>query len=110
MVLEALGEAGLGQHEVEGDAREARDGEGRPNGVGNGPRVGIEHQDQAVRDVARRDHDLDAAALFRPARQDLGRGRLTRAFQLCRDRIEERRRRRAHCLATRGNQRQKSKW
>src|SRR6185312_10097848 len=78
---------------------EAGGGKCRGDGEGNGTGIGVKQQDQPVDEIARRDHRLDLAALFHPARQDSGRRRFwTWGFELCRDRIQEWRRC-AHCPA-----------
>src|SRR5262249_2931508 len=83
--------------EIDGDREKAANGKGRSDRPRDGTGIGVEREDQAVEHVARCDHSLNLASLAGTTRQKLGRRVGTRLFQLCRNRIEERRCRCAHC-------------
>jgi len=110
MVVKALGKSCFRQHQIEGDGNETANSECRADHVRYGARMGVEQQDQAIDDVAGRDHGLNLTALPRAARQHLRRRFGTYAFQFSRNRMQKRRRSGAHGLAVNGTHSEKSTW
>ena len=110
VILEAFGEAGFRNHQIDGDGGEPASGEGRADGRGDVARMGVDREDQGIDDVAGCDHRLDLTALSGTARQHLRRRPGTHAFQFSRDRMQKRGRSGAHDLAVDGTQAEKSTW
>ena len=99
MVLEALGKSGFRQRQVKHDRDETRRHISRTDVQRHGAGLGIEQQDHAIEQIARRDHSLNLPPLPRPARSHFCRQLETNAIQLSRNRIQKRRRSAAHRLA-----------
>ena len=102
MILEALGEPGLGQRHIASHREEAAEGECRTDRRRNRPRLGVDQQDQGVDEVAGSDHSLNLTALPGAERQRPGRPLRAHAFQFSRNWIQKRGRSGAHGLAIDG--------
>ncbi len=102
VVLEALGDARLRQHEVEPDRREPAGRIGGGDRHRNRAGIGVDLQDPGIDQVAGGDHQLDLAALPGATREGEGIRPQTGAWQLGSNRMQERRCRRAHDLSSVG--------